>query len=206
MRGPYLFGPDSPLPMPISSLPCAGAHGPCAAAGSDIGLFRSCEAAVGQVALAMIGVPRYRHSSIAGLQQLVLEPLIRDRIAIASTKGKDEADLTGGSLAGIATWASVSDEVDGKIREQIKAGVFPVRLKPDDWASGDKVWLFDVIAPSRQVASSVLANFKQVVKEGDVRIHPMVARMVDPELLKKMGAVADGGSGALKNVPAEGTA
>lgn len=164
------------------------------------------QAAVGQVALAMIGVPRYRHSSIADLQQLVLEPLIRDRIAIASTKGKDEADLTGGTLAGIAIWASVSDEVDGRIREQIKAGVFPVRMKPDDWASGDKVWLFDVIAPSRQVASSVLANFKQVVKEGEVRIHPMVARMVDPELLKKMGAVADGGPGALNNVAAEGTA
>ena len=163
------------------------------------------QAAVGQVALAMIGVPRYRHAAIADLQQLVLEPLIRDRIAIASTKAKHEADLTGGTLAGIAIWASVSDEVDQKIREQIKAGVFPLRLKPDDWASGEKIWLFDVIAPSRQIASTVLANFKQVAKGGDVRIHPMVARMVDPELLKKMGAVADAGQ-PLNKVPAEGTA
>ncbi|MFM9973087.1 MAG: hypothetical protein ACKVON_00760 [Beijerinckiaceae bacterium] len=52
----------------------------------------------------------------------------------------------------------------------------------------------DVIAPSQKMASSVLANFKQVVKQGgDVRIHPMVARQVDPELLKKMGAAVDGG-------------
>jgi hypothetical protein len=34
-------------------------------------------------------------------------------------------------------------------------------------------------------------TFKQVVKSGaEVRIHPMVARQVDPELLRKMGAVA----------------
>ena len=40
-------------------------------------------------------------------------------------------------------------------------------------------------------ASSVLANFRQVVKANDVRIHPMVARQVDPDLLKKMGATAE---------------
>jgi hypothetical protein len=58
----------------------------------------------------------------------------------------------------------------------------------EEWTSGDKAWLLDVIAPSQKLASAVLANFSQVVKEGDVRIHPVVARMVDPELLKKMGA------------------
>ena len=47
----------------------------------------------------------------------------------------------------------------------------------------------------------VLANFKQVLKQdaamsNDVRIHPMVARQVDPELLKKMGAAVDGGKDA----------
>lgn len=33
----------------------------------------------------------------------------------------------------------------------------------------------------------MLANFRQVVKQGEVRIHPIVARMFDPDLLKKMG-------------------
>ena len=164
-------------------------------------------AAVGQVVMALSVVPRYRHETLADLQTLVLEPLLRDRVAIATAMpargetGAPEKDMPGGlpadaPLAGIAFWASVSEAVDGKIREQIKAGVFPVRLKPDEWASGDKVWLLDVIAPSQRIASAVLANFKQVVKGGnEVRIHPIVARQVDPELLKKMGAVADGGAG-----------
>jgi cytolysin-activating lysine-acyltransferase len=151
-------------------------------------------AAVGQVVLALSQVPRYRHSSIADLQDLVLEPLMRDRIATSDGAGNDGP---GGALAGIAIWATVSDAVDAKIREQIKGGAFPINLKPDDWNSGDKAWLLDVIAPSQKMASSVLANFKQVVKDGaEVRIHPIVARQVDPELLKKMGAVADGGPAA----------
>jgi cytolysin-activating lysine-acyltransferase len=164
------------------------------------------QSAVGQVVLAMIGVPRYRHSSIADLEQLVLEPLLRDRIAIASSKAKEGGDVIDGALAGIAIWASVSEAVEQKIREEIKAGVFPIRLKPHEWASGDRVWLFDVIAPSRQMASTVLANFKQVVKEGEVHIHPMVARMVDPELLKKMGAVSEGPASSLATAEAGGTA
>ena len=62
------------------------------------------------------------------------------------------------------------------IREQIKAGAFPVRLKPDDWTSGEITWLLDVIAPSQKLATDVLLNFRKVLKTGsDVRIHPVVA-------------------------------
>ncbi len=168
-------------------------------------------AAVGQVVLALSVVPRYRHQTLGDLQALVLEPLLRDRVAIATEKTSDAGGSTGpdakstsegptqnGALAGIAFWATVSDAVDAKIREQIKAGAFPVQLKPEDWASGSKVWLLDVVAPSQKMASAVLSNFRQVVPKSadgklmdDVRIHPIVARQVDPELLKKLGATAD---------------
>ena len=82
----------------------------------------------GKVALAMVALPRYRHLSSAELAPVLLEPLIRDRVALASKGDADDAD----ALAGVVIWASVSDEVDAKIREQIKAGVFPVRLAAAD--------------------------------------------------------------------------
>lgn len=97
---------------------------------------------------------------------------MRNRVAIASPKDDNGEADAGGALAGIAIWASVSEAVDAKIREQIKGGAFPIQLKPEEWTSGDKVWLFDVIAPSRKMALSVLANFKKVIKQGDVRIPP----------------------------------
>ncbi|MEJ8563173.1 hypothetical protein QTO30_19470 [Yoonia sp. GPGPB17] len=34
----------------------------------------------------------------------------------------------------------------------------------------------------------MIANFKQVVKDGDLRLHPIVTKLVDAETLEKMGA------------------
>lgn len=153
---------------------------------------------VGQVVLAMVNLPRYKNQTLGDLTHLVLEPLLRDRLAIATARPKDAGEATsnvGESLAGIAIWASVNDEVDAKIREQIKSGAFPVRLSSDDWTSGDKYWLLDVIAPNRKLASAVLANFSQVAKDTPVSIHPIVARSVEPELLEKMKAQSDSKSG-----------
>jgi cytolysin-activating lysine-acyltransferase len=90
-------------------------------------------------------------------------------------------------IARVAIWASVSEEVDAKIREQIKAGTFPIRLKPEDWQSGSVNWLLDVIAPDRKTAGRVIANFAQVVKEGELRLHPQIGGLVEKELLEKMG-------------------
>jgi hemolysin-activating ACP:hemolysin acyltransferase len=152
---------------------------------------------LGQVVLIMMNLPRYRHQALADLTHLVLDPMMRDRLAIArrGVEGQGEEDV-----AGIAIWASVSEAVDAKITEQVKAGVFPVRLANEDWASGDKVWLLDVIAGDRKAATAVLANFRQLSGERDVKIHPIVARLVDKEILGKMkaravGAAADNGQG-----------
>jgi len=148
----------------------------------------------GKVVMAMMMLPRYRNQSIADLNHLVLDPLIRDRIAIAYP-GKTEDDQMA-DITGVAIWASVSDEVDATIREQIKAGTFPLRLKSEDWNSGNNNWLIDVIAPDKKTTANVIANFKQVVKEGGLRLHPLVTRLVDEETLKKMGAAKMGGDGS----------
>jgi hemolysin-activating ACP:hemolysin acyltransferase len=139
----------------------------------------------GKVVMAMMMLPRYRHQTLADLQHLVLEPLIRDRVAVAQPA--DSANALS-DIAGVAIWASVSEEVDAQIREQVRAGVFPLRLKSEDWNSGSINWLLDVIAPDPQTTARVIANFRQVVKEGSLRLHPIVTRLVDEETLKKMGA------------------
>ena len=140
----------------------------------------------GKVVMAMMMLPRYRSQTLADLQHLVLEPLMRDRVAIAYPGGDKAGPLA--DVAGLAIWASVSEEIDTKIREQVQAGTFPIRLKAEDWNSGDIHWLLDVIAPDQRTTANVIANFKQVVKEGSLRLHPIVTRLVDAETLQKMGA------------------
>jgi hemolysin-activating ACP:hemolysin acyltransferase len=153
------------------------------AAVAQIAAFRArLQANVGEVVLAMANLPRYRNQSLADVLHLVIEPMLRDRIAIAKSAPEGKPEET----AGIAIWANASDEADKRIREQIQARVFPIRLKAEDWNSGDNHWLLDVIAPTQKAATAVLANFKQVVKDKPIRIHPLVTQLVDPTVLEKM--------------------
>lgn len=139
----------------------------------------------GKVAMSMMMLPRYRHQTLADLQHLVLEPLIRDKIAIAQRAGEG---LQTQDIAGVAIWANLSDEAEQRVRDQIKGGVWPLRLKAEDWNSGDNHWLIDVIAADQRATASVIANFRQVVKEGSLKLHPLITRLVDDETLQKMGA------------------
>jgi len=139
----------------------------------------------GKVVMAMMMLPRYRQQTLSDLQHLVLEPLIRDRVAIAQ---RGNANGLADDTAGVAIWASVSDEADARIRDQIKGGNWPLRLRAEDWNSGDNNWLIDVIAPDQKATAAVIANFRQVVKEGSLKLHPLITRLLDEETLKKMGA------------------
>jgi len=151
---------------------------------AQVAAFREkLQASVGEVVLAMGNLPRYRNQTLADVMHLVIAPMQSDRLAIAKSpahEGRPE------ETAGIAIWASASDDADARIREQIKARVFPIRLKADDWNSGEHHWLLDVIAPSQKMATAVLVNFKQVVKDKPVHVHPFVSQLVDPALLKKL--------------------
>ena len=140
----------------------------------------------GQVVMAMMALPRYRHQTIQDLSLLVMNPLIRDRIAVAyNTKDNERTE----EIAGLSIWASVSEEVDARIREQIKAGVFPIKLKAEDWNSGSINWLLDVIATDPKTSAAVIANFRQVVKEGDLRLHPIITRLLDKETVDKIMSI-----------------
>ena len=172
-----------------------------------IGALRThIQLSVGQVVLALMDLPRYRHQTLADLTHLIVAPLLRDRIAIAhrqvkaadgaapDAKGTSEGGLSERAeikvdeetIAGIAIWATVSDAVDAKITEQVRAGVFPLRLGAEDWTSGEQVWLLDVVAADRRQATAVLTSFRQVAGDRPVKIHPIVGRMIDPEVLRKL--------------------
>lgn len=139
----------------------------------------------GNVVAFLVDVPRYRNHSIGDLQFLILEALVCDRVLLV----RQSTSATGAEadVAAIAIWASVSENVSAKIHEQIKAGVFPVRLLPDDWASGSVNWLLDVVTRSPDVAKQVVANFGQVTKSDKLNLHPAVSAMLDKETLERLG-------------------
>jgi cytolysin-activating lysine-acyltransferase len=110
---------------------------------SQIGELRSkIQISIGQTLLAMMDLPRYKHISLADFAHLGINPLLRNRVAIAhkSITESRQTKVDEESIAGIAIYATVSPAVDAKIAEQTKAGVFPIRLNPEDWTSGDMPW------------------------------------------------------------------
>jgi cytolysin-activating lysine-acyltransferase len=143
---------------------------------------------IGQTILAIMDLPRYKHMTVGDLSHLIVNPLLRNRVAIAhkSVMENGVAKVDEETIAGIAIWATVSEAVDAKISEQIKAGVFPIRLAPEEWTSGELPWLLDVIAADRSQATAVLANFRQLAGDKPVKIHPMVGRLIDPAVLEKL--------------------
>lgn len=48
--------------------------------------------------------------------------------------------------------------------------------------------------PDPKTSAAVVANFRQIAKSGTLKLHPLVTRLLDPEVLEKMGAkpVGDG--------------
>ena len=143
----------------------------------------------GQIVLAMCVVPRYRNLLLSELQQFVLDPLSQDKIVLALPGNPQNDPKVAAAPATIAIWASVSADVDKRIREQTAASVFPIRMKSEDWSSGEIVWLLDVIAPSEKMATEVLNSFRQVSKTGRMNVHPIVAKLVNREALKKLAGV-----------------
>ena len=71
-----------------------------------------------------------------------------------------------------------------------------MRLKADDWNSGTINWLFDVIAPDQKTTGAVIANFRKVAGEGELRLHPIIGRLVDKDMLERMTGKASAEGGA----------
>jgi cytolysin-activating lysine-acyltransferase len=144
---------------------------------------------MGQLLLAAARLPRYRDVSVKTLMAAMLEPLQRNRIAFAH-KSENENDLIG-----MAIWASVSEGVSSDITSQIEAGTFPVKLKATDWNSGDRIWLLDIIVPSRKAGTVVFSNFSKLIGDKSFRLHPIVAGSLDPEIVSQINALASGQAG-----------
>ncbi|GAB1715793.1 MAG: hypothetical protein NTAFB05_08350 [Nitrobacter sp.] len=139
---------------------------------------------IGEVVSILLPVPRYRHLAIQDIEWIVIAPLLQNHLAVVSASRKGHE---GTQLVGALMWAKVSPDVDRNIREQIRSGVFPVRLKPDEWSSGDIVWLLDVIAPTKSLATRLVAEIgRDRFRDTPVNAHPLLKKLIDSKALRDL--------------------
>lgn len=88
--------------------------------------------ALGEVVWLFMQSPGHRHLFLADLEWLVMPAMML---------GQFRTFRSGEQIAGLALWATVSEEVE----KRLTAGV--VSLAPADWKSGDRLWLVELVAP-----------------------------------------------------------
>lgn len=116
--------------------------------------------------------PAHRHYTLADLEWALIPPLALNQFMIA------EAKLADGQAIPVALvlWARVSAEVDARLSAALH---YPIRLHPNEWQSGDIIWIVDAVGDAKAVQQGIEAltktafqgkQFKalQIVKEGKI--------------------------------------
>jgi cytolysin-activating lysine-acyltransferase len=113
-----------------------------------------------QIVAVLMRDANFRKMRLADLEWLVLPPVLAGQFRLAQApspvgrvKGKEggkDGSEQGGVLVpvAVALWARVSDAIDKTLSEGLDK---PVRLRPNEWACGDNLWLMAVAGDQRAV-------------------------------------------------------
>ena len=97
-------------------------------------------ASIGDIVVILSRSPAHKHYSLADIEWMVLPAVLTGQFYVVEAAHKEH-----GFRAPIAfiTWAFVSEQVERRLAEQ---GSGPrVRLRPDEWKSGEIAWLIDAV-------------------------------------------------------------
>ncbi|MGJ4889155.1 toxin-activating lysine-acyltransferase [Bradyrhizobium sp. HKCCYLRH3099] len=105
-------------------------------------------AAFGEIVTLLMRSPRDKHQSLADLEWLVVPAIVRGQYALADAQSKDT-----GATAPVAAvlWALVSEEVDQRLSDLST----PLRLKPDEWRSGNVPWIIHAAGDAKVLAGLI---------------------------------------------------
>ena len=117
-------------------------------------------ATFGQAVGLLMRSGQHKHYSLTDLEWLLVPPLLLNQFTLLSGKPKDGPDVA--VPLGLALWAKVSAEVDEKLSANL---THPIKLRPDEWASGDIHWLIDIIG-APDAGKVMVAQLRQNALQG----------------------------------------
>ena len=108
--------------------------------------------------------PHYRQYKLGDLEWLVIPPLMTGQFRI----GEAKPETQGPSLpVAVVFWASVSEEVDKRLMEAKSASP---QLTPEEWKSGDILWLVHAAGETRFVRSVIDQLMKTTFKGREIKV------------------------------------
>ena len=99
---------------------------------------RTVSHALGEMTWLMTQSPRFRDYKLSDLEWMIMPALLVGQFKIFYNDQQVPIAF--------ATWASVSESVEEKIKQQAKTQDH-VKLMPADWQSGEHLWLMEMVVP-----------------------------------------------------------
>jgi cytolysin-activating lysine-acyltransferase len=148
-----------------------------------------------QIVAVLMRDPHFRNLKLADLEWLVLPPVMAGQFRLAQVptqqgraKGQEGGKAQEGGIlvpVAVALWARVSSHIDKGLSENFDK---QVRLRPNEWASGDHLWLMAVAGDQRAVP-----HFLKQLGETEFKGQQVKMRTRNPEgkvVIKTLGQAA----------------
>jgi hemolysin-activating ACP:hemolysin acyltransferase len=156
---PVEAAPEMPASPMASALPVEPTAAQVGAAASKLIAAR-----LGEITLVMSRSPATKHYALADIEWMILPPVFAGQFYIVEATHKKHGF---GVPVAAFTWARVSVEVD----ERLSAGLnSPIRLRPDEWTSGDIHWLIHIAGEQRALEAGLLHCATNQLKGRPVRM------------------------------------
>ena len=109
---------------------------------------------LGEIVGLLMRSRSHRFTMLAELEWMVLPALATRQLRVVEGTSQET-----GLVAPIAVvmWASVSAAIDQRLHQAIDQ---PIKLKPEEWRSGDVVWIIEAVGEQRAVTAT-LQHLKQ---------------------------------------------
>ncbi len=120
--------------------------------------------AFGEAVSVLMRSDAHRHQFLADLETLLLPPLAAGQFSIMDAQSK-AIGFT--QPVGLVLWARVSAEVDQRLSTGLDR---PMRLKPEEWTSGDIVWIVEAIGDQRALGPMLKALSERELKGKAVKL------------------------------------
>lgn len=121
-------------------------------------------ASFGEIVSVLMRSEHYKHYTLQDLEWLVVPAVLSNQFLLAEARAKGNGFT---APVGVVLWASVSAEVDRRLTADIAQ---PLRLKPEDWRSGDILWLVDAVGPAKLIGSMLQQLHGKVFKGRQVKL------------------------------------
>lgn len=121
-------------------------------------------ASFGEIVSVLMRSEHYKQYTLQDLEWLVVPAVLSNQFLLAEARAKGNGFT---APVGIVMWASVSAEVDQRLTANIAT---PLRLRPEDWRSGDILWLVDAVGPAKLIGSMLQQLHVKVFKGRQVKV------------------------------------